>query len=116
MDVFTKGQAIRNNATYKKEGINVNFIEPLEKGFHIRTFERGVEDETLACGTGVTAAAISFALEYPEKAAILLKNGGIPAKAEGGNLKVRFQQNKHSFENIWLCGPATLVYGGQITP
>ena len=71
----------------KRKGINVNFIEPLEKGFHIRTFERGVEDETLACGTGVTAAAISFALEHPDKATTLLKNGGISAKAEGGDLK-----------------------------
>jgi len=114
MDVFKEGGNIRNNATYKKEGINVNFIEPLENGFHIRTFERGVEDETLACGTGVTAAAISFALEHPEKATTLLKNGGIPAKAEGGDLKVRFQQKGHSFEDIWLCGPATFVFSGEV--
>lgn len=115
MDVFTEGGNIRNNATYKKEGINVNFIEPLAEGFHIRTFERGVEAETLACGTGVTAAAISYALEHPEKAATLLKNGGIPAKAEGGNLKVRFIQNGPSFRDIWLCGPATIVYQGNIS-
>jgi len=115
MDVFKEGGAIRNNATYKKEGINVNFIEPLEKGFHIRTFERGVEDETLACGTGVTAAAISYALEHPEKAATLLQQGGIPAKAEGGKLSVRFTQKGNSFEDIWLCGPADFVYTGEIS-
>lgn len=115
MDVFKAGGAIRNNETYKKEGINVNFIEPLDQGFHIRTFERGVEAETLACGTGVTAAAISYALEHPEKAATLLKNGGIPAKAEGGNLRVRFQQKGQRFEDIWLCGPATYVFTGKIS-
>ncbi len=114
MDVFKEGGAIRNNATYQKEGINVNFIEPITEGFHIRTFERGVEDETLACGTGVTAAAISYALEHPDKATTLLQTGGIPAKAEGGNLKVRFTQNGQSFEHIWLCGPATFVYSGEI--
>ena len=114
MDVFKEGGAIRNNSTYKQEGINVNFIESTAEGFHIRTFERGVEDETLACGTGVTAAAISFALEYPGKAATLLQNGGIPAKAEGGNLKVRFTQNGHSFQDIWLCGPATYAFKGEI--
>ena len=114
MDVFTEGGNIRNNTTYKKAGINVNFIEPAKKGFHIRTFERGVEGETLACGTGVTAAAISFAIEHPKKAASLLKNGGIPAKAAGGDLKVRFGQKGHTFENIWLCGPATYVYKGTI--
>lgn len=114
MDVFKEGGAIRNNRTYKKEGINVNFIEPIAAGFHIRTFERGVEAETLACGTGVTAAAISFALEHPGKATTLLQQGGIPAKAEGGDLKVRFTQNGHSFKDIWLCGPATSVFEGEI--
>jgi len=114
MNVFKEGGDIRNNDTYKAEGINVNFIEPLAEGFHIRTFERGVEDETLACGTGVTAAAISFALEHPEKATTLLQKGGIPAKAEGGNLKVRFKQKGQFFEDIWLCGPATFVYEGEI--
>lgn len=114
MDVFKEGGNIRNNATYKKEGINVNFIEPLEQGFQIRTFERGVEDETLACGTGVTAAAISFVLEHPEKATALLNTGGIPAKAAGGDLKVRFIKKEHSFEDIWLCGPATFVFAGEI--
>lgn len=114
IDVFTEGGNIRNSTIYREEGINVNFIEPLTEGFHIRTFERGVEDETLACGTGVTAAAISYALEHPKKASALLKKGGIPAKAEGGNLKVRFIKNGNSFEDIWLCGPATFVFKGKI--
>ncbi|MEM1120268.1 MAG: diaminopimelate epimerase [Bacteroidota bacterium] len=115
MDVFREGSLIRNNDTYKEKGINVNFIEPADNGFQIRTFERGVEAETLACGTGVTAAAISYALEYPNKATTLLQQGGISAKAAGGNLSVRFQQRGSSFEDIWLCGPAEFVFSGHIT-
>ena len=114
LDVFSEGGKIRNNSIYKKEGINVNFIEPSTNGFHIRTFERGVEAETLACGTGVTAAALSYAIAYPKRAAALLKTGGIAATAEGGDLKVRFTQNGHKFEDIWLCGPAEKVYFGRI--
>ena len=113
MDVFNEGSAIRNNDTYRKEGINVNFIEANNDGFNIRTFERGVEDETWACGTGVTAAAISYALAFPESAATLLKKGGIPAKAMGGDLEVRFKQTKNAFEDVWLCGPASFVFKGS---
>jgi diaminopimelate epimerase len=112
VDVFAEGRQIRYNDTYAKDGINVNFIEVNENGFQIATYERGVEDETLACGTGVTAAAISFALEYPAKAQPLLAAGGIPVKAKGGKLNVRFEQNQNHFTNIWLCGPAEKVFNG----
>ncbi|MEM6320524.1 MAG: diaminopimelate epimerase [Bacteroidota bacterium] len=114
VDVFQAGRAIRYNDIYAEKGINVNFVEPTKQGFSIRTYERGVEDETLACGTGVTAAAIAYAKNHPTQAKKLLQNGGIPVKAQGGDLKVRFEQNGTIFEHIWLCGPATFVYMGTI--
>ena len=113
IDVFNEGKSIRYNATYTKEGINVNFVEPTSDGLQIATYERGVEAETLACGTGVTAAAISYYLKCPEQAMALLKKGGIPVKAKGGDLKVRFEVKDSSFSNIWLCGPAEKVFSGD---
>ena len=88
-----------------------NLVEENGIGLNIRTYERGVEDETLACGNGVTAAAIARHLH---------KNGEkgmneIPVKARGGNLSVRFQANGHGkYSDIWLCGPATFVFEGDI--
>ena len=114
IDVFREGRNIRYNDTYAAQGINVNFVENTENGLHMATYERGVEAETLACGTGVTAAAIAYACAYPKQAASFLQNGGIPVKAKGGDLIVRFKQEKHSFSDIWLCGPATFVYSGEI--
>ncbi len=114
IDVFKEGKNIRYNAIYTQKGINVNFVQPTSEGLNIATYERGVEAETLACGTGVTAAAISYYLEYPNQAAALLKKGGILLKAKGGNLKVRFEVKGSSFSNIWLCGPAEKVFSGNI--
>jgi diaminopimelate epimerase len=109
MDVFANGKAIRNNATYLKEGINVNFVE--DKGDHlfVRTFERGVEDETFACGTGVTAVALAIA-----KDKVQTGNIKTPVKVLGGNLSIEFNYDGYSFTNIFLCGPAELVFEGDI--
>jgi len=107
VDVKKEGSAIRYNATFKKEGINVNFVEKLKKGIKVVTYERGVENETLSCGTGVTAAAIAYALEQ--------KNGSkfkIPIVSKGGKLELKFEKKGSSFKNIWLCGPATYVFSG----
>ncbi len=112
--VFQEGQAIRYSDAYAKEGINVNFVEATPKGIDIATYERGVEDETLACGTGVTAAAISYFIDQPKAAIAHLKNGGIPIKAKGGQLNVRFEVKNNTFHNIWLCGPAKAVFKGNI--
>ncbi|RZK40866.1 MAG: diaminopimelate epimerase [Pedobacter sp.] len=109
MDVYAEGKAIRNNDVYKAEGINVNFVE--DKGDHlfVRTFERGVEDETYACGTGVTAVALS-------RAKHLNQTGHIETaiKVLGGNINIKFDYDGNKFSNIFLCGPAEHVFEGTI--
>ena len=110
MDVFNAGKNIRNNETYKADGINVNFVE--DKGDHlfVRTFERGVEDETYACGTGVTAVALS-------RAKHLHQTGHIETaiKVLGGDIKIKFDYDGLDFTNIFLCGPAEKVFEGVST-
>ncbi len=109
-DVYLNGKAIRNNETYKKEGINVNFVE--DKGDHlfVRTFERGVEDETYACGTGVTAVALSMAQHNQQTGHI-----ETPVKVLGGDLKIQFDYDGKKFTNVFLCGPAEQVFEGEIS-
>lgn len=109
LDVLKKGRAIRNSKLYKKEGINVNFVEPAGNFFRIRTYERGVEDETLACGTGSVAAALCIAVEKG------ISSTPVNIETKGGMLEVDFRQTgKTSFRNIWLTGPAKLVFTGNI--
>jgi diaminopimelate epimerase len=108
-DVYTEGRAIRNSPAYAKEGINVNFVEEKKDGIFVRTFERGVENETLSCGTGVTAAAIAYALKNK-----LHGEQSIAVKTLGGNLKVSFERKGDSFSNIFLIGPAEFVFSGSI--
>ncbi|SFQ44388.1 diaminopimelate epimerase [Parafilimonas terrae] len=109
IDVVKLGREIRYNKRFADEGINVNFVEQEDEGkVYVRTYERGVEDETLSCGTGVTASALSFAHN---------DNGfnHVNVKTPGGNLAVDFDKTgETSFENIWLCGPATFVFKGEI--
>jgi diaminopimelate epimerase len=108
LDVFQAGRAIRYNDTYRQEGINVNFVEPQNEGYAVRTYERGVEDETLACGTGVTAVALAMALHHNQ-----VGNINTPIKAMGGDLNIRFSHlGNGMFENIYLEGPAKLVFEG----
>ncbi len=117
LDMMAEGQAIRYSDAFKKEGINVNMVcfdptKTSEAGLQIRTYERGVEAETFACGTGVTAAAI--ATYYQQKYAP--GSYEIPVKAKGGALSVRFNaQADGVFSNIWLCGPAAFVFEGVVT-
>ena len=108
IDVIREGKAIRYDRNIAAEGVNVNFIHRGEdQHIRIRTYERGVEDETLACGTGSVAAAISAHLRYPsDKSSYLLH-------APGGDLQVHFDsQDHHTFTNIWLTGPAAFVFEG----
>lgn len=110
VNVAQIGAQIRYGNPYFDEGSNVNFVEILTSDtFKIRTYERGVESETLACGTGVTAAAIAgFERE-------LLNSTTVKAFALGGEIEVSFEKNKSGgYENIWLKGPAEKVFEGQI--
>jgi len=107
-DVKKDGAAIRYNERFKAEGTNVNFAKYGDNELDIRTYERGVEDETLSCGTGVTAAALSL---VDRKG---LSSGVIYVNAAGGNLKVGFKRNGNVFSDIWLIGPATFVFKGEI--
>jgi diaminopimelate epimerase len=109
-NVYQDGYAIRNNSTYKAQGINVNFVEPMNEGYFVRTFERGVEAETYACGTGVTAVALAMAKHKCQTGHI-----NTPIKVLGGNLNIRFETNDSThFTNIFLEGPAVQVFGGEV--
>jgi diaminopimelate epimerase len=113
LDMVQEGRAVRYSERFRAEGVNVNFASPQPSGagLCIRTYERGVENETLACGTGVTAAAIAHYLH----AGLSAPQVEIPVRAEGGNLAVRFQANADgSFSEIWLCGPAARVFEGRL--
>ncbi len=105
-NVVTEGRNIRNHAEFKENGINVNFAEVEEGQIFVRTYERGVEDETYSCGTGVTASAL-----------VCAQNEGfnrIEIETPGGKLAVEFIKTDTEFSNIWLCGPATFVFEGSI--
>lgn len=89
-------------------GINVNYVEQVDGQWHVRTYERGVEDETLACGTGATATALTIAQQK-----------GIPSPIDihmpGGVLTISFDYNpEEGFTNVWLEGPATFVFEGEM--
>lgn len=109
IDIKNEGSSIRYGAPYNEEGANVNFVEKLNDSvFAVRTYERGVEGETLSCGTGVTAVGIAM------KAIGKTKNDLITLKTRGGDLKVSFKQEGNSFKDVWLIGPATMVYKGEM--
>ncbi|HET8886197.1 MAG TPA: diaminopimelate epimerase [Salinimicrobium sp.] len=109
LDIKKEGSSIRYAPEYSKEGINVNFVEEKAPGvFSVRTYERGVENETLACGTGVTAVAIAA------NATLRTKKNEILLKTLGGDLNVTFSKSEKGFENIWLKGPAEQVFEGKI--
>lgn len=106
-NVYQNGYDIRNSANYKKEGINVNFVEQIrDNEIFVRTYERGVEAETLSCGTGVTASAITFMKDRNISSVVV--------KTLGGNLKVYTEKREDVFRNVWLEGPAKQVFKGNI--
>jgi diaminopimelate epimerase len=108
IDVFAKGREIRNRSEFQPKGINVNFVNRTQDGINIRTYERGVEDETLACGTGVTAAAIASVGKQSG-------NFTISVKAMGGILSVSFDKKSDATaEHIILTGGATFVFEGTV--
>jgi diaminopimelate epimerase len=108
VNVVHDGREIRYSKEFQEEGINVDFVEVLgDDTIYVRTYERGVEDETLSCGTGVTASALISAHN---------DNGfnRVEVKTNGGKLSVEFEKiSDQEFHNIWLCGPAEFVYKGE---
>lgn len=108
-DVKTNGAEIRYSDLYGKAGSNVNFVSQIsDNHFRLRTYERGVEDETLSCGTGATATAIAMN-------AIGKTNANtIDLDVEGGKLKVTFEKSDKGFNKVFLIGPATFVFEGII--
>jgi len=108
-DVKHRGASIRYSGDYGKKGINVNFVSFYKDGIFVRTYERGVEDETLSCGTGMVASAICAAIKSKTD-----KNSFI-IYTRGGKLLISFQRSgKQLFENIILEGPASFVFEGNI--
>ncbi|MCF6213240.1 MAG: diaminopimelate epimerase [Flavobacteriaceae bacterium] len=110
LDVKQKGSRIRYGAPYFKDGTNVNFVEQIDNNtFKVRTYERGVEDETLSCGTGVTAVAIASHKMAKTKDSV------INLQTEGGDLKVRFTEKEGLYTDVFLEGPTEQVFKGVIS-
>lgn len=110
IDVIKAGRAIRHASFFaEKGGINVNFVVIKKDGIFVRTYERGVENETLSCGTGATASAIAFIMKQGQQIV------HIPVNTKGGFLKVHVNEHKKEmFSNIWLEGPTNFVFKGEI--
>lgn len=108
-DVFLNGSRIRYSDLYGMAGSNVNFVEQISSNhFALRTYERGVEDETFSCGTGATAVAIAM------NATGKTLDNTINLDVKGGNLKVTFEKTDNSYKNVNLIGSATFVFEGEI--
>jgi diaminopimelate epimerase len=109
VDVATEGSLIRYSAKYKAHGINVNFVEVKGDELMVRTYERGVEAETFSCGTGVVAAVTTAVLKAK------ISNSGITkVTTSGGELMVHYKKNNNAFSEIYLEGPTSLVFVGNI--
>ncbi|MEP0264171.1 diaminopimelate epimerase [Dokdonia sp.] len=110
LDVKKEGASIRYSDLYGNAGSNINFVDQTGSDvFAVRTYERGVEDETLSCGTGVTAVAL--AMHHQGKTV----SNRVQLSVEGGTLEVSFEKQAQGYENIFLIGPATHVFEGVIT-
>jgi diaminopimelate epimerase len=110
-DIVPLGREIRRHAHFAPAGTNVNFIErDDDKRLQVRTYERGVEDETLACGTGCVAAALVTALRqvWPSPIPVVTRSGGI--------LSIHFQKDGDRFHDVYLEGDARMVYTGELQP
>lgn len=111
VDVVAVGRRIRRHPHFVPAGTNVNFMAPLPDGtWFVRTYERGVEDETLACGTGITAAALVLARKNPLASPVELKT------RSGSLLKVHFTRQGREFNKVFLEGDARIIYEGRLNP
>lgn len=112
VDVNVEGRRLRNTPAYRAAGVNINFVKRTADGsISIATYERGVEAETLACGTGVTAAALAAATE---DALSVGDSFSYAVRAKGGDLRVRGTVAEAGFCDIWLEGPTAFVFSGVI--
>jgi diaminopimelate epimerase len=111
-DIVATGKEIRYGARFgNKGGINVNLAEIKEGKITMQTYERGVEAETLSCGTGVTAVALAASINLNKSEGV----HNIPISTKGGELSVRFNKKANGdFDDVWLCGPAEMVFSGKI--
>lgn len=108
-NVYENGKRIREGKPYYEAGSNVNFVEQIsENKFAIRTYERGVENETLSCGTGATAVAV--AMHFNKKTTA----NQVVIEVEGGILEIEFEPTVRGYQNIFLSGPAEQVYSGTL--
>lgn len=109
LDIKAVGSKIRYGKPYNQAGSNVNFVNKIKNDiFAVRTYERGVEGETLSCGTGVTAVALAMHFTGETKKNL------VTLQTLGGDLKVSFEKHLEGYKNIWLIGPAIQVYKGEI--
>ncbi|MBT8327246.1 MAG: diaminopimelate epimerase [Bacteroidia bacterium] len=110
LDIVSPAKEIRYSNEFKEEGINVNFVVSKDDSLQIRTYERGVEDETLSCGTGVTASVIAEYVKSQHSGSDYYRK----VETEGGMLAVSFTKTELGFQNIYLIGPAVQVFSGEI--
>lgn len=107
-DIVEFGREIRYSDRFREHGINVNTVVELGPDtIHVATYERGVEDETLSCGTGVTACALAYMIKTG-------KHGEVNVSTKGGRLSVKAVKKEAGFDQIWLIGPAKKVFDGSI--
>ena len=106
-NVAGQGKKIRWDKRFQPEGTNVNFVNIQDDHIYVQTYERGVENMTLSCGTGITASAIAASLKNDSL------NGDVNVTTRGGKLQVRFDKTGNTFKNIVLTGPAMKSYEGQ---
>lgn len=106
-DTYSNGKSIRYNERFAEEGTNVNFVSFHKDKIQVSTYERGVEDETYSCGTGVVASAISSGFEKNKDQFQII--------TKGGNLEVKFNKiDSQNIKDVWLIGPATKVFSGTV--
>ncbi len=107
IDIIQKAKEIRYSQRFKDDGINVNFISEGEHGITIRTYERGVENETLSCGTGCVAAAIATGRGMADG------HHEVIISTQGGKVKVTFTKTGTEYKDVFLTGPAEMVFKGK---
>ena len=109
VEIIRDAHEIRFSPRFKSEGVNINFVELIDDGIYVRTYERGVEDETLSCGTGMVAAVL-YASKLDK-----IKDQKCKVSSLGGKVTVHFtKEDSNTFSNIWLQGPAKFVFKGEI--